>query len=353
MRIVETSIAFLFCIGVAQTFARVTINGVELDNTNALYLQAVRHMKVPFESQSGATWDAGNDVSGKSPAEVQTIVDAIKALETNIRQIEIYDKMKSTPTEMFAFATVAHAKNVVKQRLETVKMMEYFNNDKRYWYHSTTNPPDTNAASWEKGRVRPYFFRQKEGNAFDAIAQLCTPPRKTYGECYGALVACIWWGAHEGMGEAAFNALYPGQALDMARDNSAWRNTTNAIETDILVPGDKLYFKNYNYGEVTNTRYFIKQGWLDRNIIYFYSGENAFFNGDGKYEGLGEGTRNLTKSQMRDLLVEKYNTQLATVIAKLENRGGRYNGMEIVNITPLTAPTKITIESIRRLTHSP
>ena len=255
MKIVQTSIAIFLCMGVVPGYATISINGVQPNNTDAHYLQAVRHMKVPFGSQSGATWEAGNNVVGKTPAEVQAIVIAIRALETDVRQIEIYDRMKSTPTEIFTFGTLAHAKNVVKQRLETVKMMENFNTQQNYWYHTPVNPPSTTAGNWESGARTPFFFRQKDGNASSAITQLCASTTKTYGECYGAISACVWWGAQQGMGDTAFNSLYPSRELNMdfRKSNSSTRNTTPATDTDILVPGDWLYFNNYNYNTIMLT----------------------------------------------------------------------------------------------------
>ena len=127
------------------------------------------------------------------------------------------------PFEVFVFDDIDHAKATVKQRLETIKMMNLFNEgapDSRFFYwRPHTKPPipaDTTADLWEKGQPTNFYFRQKGGTAYEAITQLCDPATVTKGECWGGFVACIWWGASRAMGPLDFNNLYPGdKALDM------------------------------------------------------------------------------------------------------------------------------------------
>ena len=327
---------------------------VDVDDSNQHYLLYVRYMTVPFASQRGAIWTAGNDTTGKTIAQIQAIVNAIKNLETDALQKEIYTKMKACTTEIFAFRNVAQAKSVVLQRLETIRMMKAFNQDSRYTYHSAANPASTTAAAWDKGSRVKFYFRQKTGTATAAITEICSPSTKTYGECLGGIMACVWWGASQGMGQNAFDALYVTSALNMdyknPPGNGSWRkNTTDAAETSVLVPGDWFYFNNYNYNLVIHTQDFYKKGWLNGESIYFWSGENTLYVGGDLNEGLGVVGK--TENQLREELQLNYNTALATVIKEVGKLGGTYKGMEIVEITALKAPEKIKIINLKRVSN--
>ena len=256
--------------------------------------------------------------------------------------------MKATPTEVFAFSGVAHAKAVVLQRLETIKMMEKFNDDFRYTYHDATHPPSTTAGNWEPGPRVKFFFRQKSGSAFTSIGQITAPASKTYGDCTGAIMACVWWGGSRGMLEPGFNGLYAGTtALDMDFETSGAysRNTTAATDSGIHVPGDWLYFKNYNYKRVIDVKGFYKKGWLDGKRIYYWSGENALYVGGDKYEGLGVVAKTL--AEMKAELVNAYNGDLATVITEVGKLGGTFGGLEIKTLTP----EKIEAINVQRVNH--
>lgn len=335
-----------------SVYADVTIEGILVNSNDGHYLKYVRHMTVPFASQSGAAWEAGNDVSGRIPAEVQIIVAAIRTLETSVRQREIFDRMKIAPTETFAFRDIAHAKSTVLQRLETVAMMTNFNLDSRYAYHDKSHPVSTTAAQWEIGSQARYYFRQKSGTAYEAITQLCDPATKTYGECLGAIIACVWWGASRGMGEDSFNSQYSGTAalnMDFRINISPRKNIQVATDASVHVPGDWLYFKNHNYTAVIQIREFYKKGWLDGETIYYWSGENSLYFGADQYEGLGVTSR--TAADMREEIRTAYNRDLATVIDEVGKSGGVYDGIEIKIITREEAETKITTENVLRLTN--
>jgi len=309
-------------------------------------------MIVPFNSQTGAVWSAGNDVTGKTPAEIQTIVDNIKALETDPIQKEIFTRMDSTPNEYFTFQDIAHAKNTVTQRLETRSMMGIFNSSGNYGYakphEDPSIPVSTTASMWEISKPTSFFFRQKSGTAYDAIVQLCDGSSQTKGECWGAITACVWWGASRGMGRDAFNLLYPGVVLDMDINRGSWdRNIRPAGDSSIHVPGDWLYLKSYNYIQAINYEEFNKKGWIDRkNQTYYWSGENSVYFGSGIYEGLGVvGT---TEDQMREELRTNYNADLAQVIAN----EGKLNGVAVTAIQQgQQATDKIQWVNIKRVKH--
>jgi len=360
--------AALFSVHAKVRFV-VSGNYVVMDDSNTNYLNYVRYMTVPFASQSGAAWDAGNDVSGKTDGEIQTIVNNIKALETDPVQQEIYTAMQSCPTEWFTFRSVTHAKNIVLQRLKTIEMMKAFNLDLRYAYHSSSHPPSTTASRWTTGKPTKFFFRQISGTAFAAINELCASTTKTYGECHGAIVACIWWGAAQGMAESPFDTLYPtSTSLNMyyKASNAYARNLAAATDTSTLIPGDWVYFKNFNYTEVVrgqpgsgapseDPHGFYKSGLLDGDTIYYWAGENAMYcgkdeSGNRQFEGLGVQSR--PEGAMKQAVAGAYNADLADVIKKAAKTGGLIGGLEVTEIT--TDPeinSKISIINIKRLTH--
>lgn len=343
----------LFALSSAE--AKLRVGGVEVVNTDEHYLTYVRHMTVPFTSQNGAVWDTGNNVQGKTAAEIQVIVTAIKALETDTRQKEIHARMVATPNEWFVFSDIAHAKATVTQRLETVSMMDIFNSpNSRYKYGRVHDgvPYSTTAALWEKGSGTVFFFRQKGGTAYNAITQLCDGSSVTEGECLGAITACVWWGSSQVMEAEKFNQLYPGtQALNMdfRMSNSHSRNLQSALDSGEShhVPGDRMYLVNHNYNQVIDprNREFYKKGWLlpEKKKTYYWSGENALYFGSGIYEGLG--VEKNTTEEMRETLRQHYNNDLAEVIVN----GGKVNGFLVTALQPRDAATKIIWRSVKRV----
>lgn len=348
--------AFLALVG--PSFGLVKVANVLVTDSNEHYLLYVRHMTVPIAAQNGAVWDAGNDVRGKTAAEIQAIVTAIKAIEADVVLQEIYAKMKDSVREGYDFTSVIHAKATVLQRMQTIDMMRKFNQDKRYYYWEAKHLPSTTAANWEPGPRAKFYFRQKKSTAFESIGQITARGSKTYGDCWGAICACIWWGASRAMLEPGFNGLYPGEkALDMdSYSKSTIRNTILAVDTVNLVPGDWVYFENYNYMKVLNVKEFYskKNGWLTGDPskeVYYAAGENALYLGVRKYGGLGEEFFDLTDVEMRELLRNSYNDDFKKVIKGLEKQGGSYNGLEVKEITDKEAEKKIPIRYVKRLKH--
>ena len=384
-------------------FVEADQTAVAVNATNEHYLRYVRHMTVPIASQTGDVWTAGNDITTKTPEEIEQIVSDIKALEDSIQK-QIFERMQQS-TEDFKFKSIALARNVVIHRLETMAMMQKFNGG--VYGYSRDNPANPGYAStsatayWSPGR-KPnpdFYFFQKNGTAYEAINALCADDARTYGECLGAMFACVWWGASQGMGEAAFNATYPGsRGLDMDIDGrAASPNLWRAQDTNTVVPGDVVYFKNHNYGVFFN---FDDKGYADPRIIelwmpgwsvarrgrnpndptqppllgrdpndiskprdaahaYLFQGENAFYMGieDGlpTYEGLG--VPKVTEEGMRKELQDAYNLDLNHVIAYFKavynptgekNADGSekaitWNGVDVTEMTDEDIREQITL----------
>ena len=342
-------------------FGIVKVGITTVNNTNEHYLLYVRYMKVPEAFQSGTAWDAGNNISGKTAGEIADIVTAIKLLEKDDVCIEIFDKMKAS-TETFAFSNAIHAKEVVRQRLETIAMMFHFNDDARYTYWGwktepsgteTFHEPSTTAGGWVPGSKTPYYFRLKTGLSYAGINNLCAPPpNKTFGECGGAIIACVWWGASRGMGEARFNSQYSAASrLNMDEGQSGSSKWNLKIAEDYIpIPGDMVYFENSNYKDAVNeVSGFNKRGLLGDNLN-FWAGENALYLGRTKYGGLGANAWNLTVDEMRTEMMNAYNRDLKKVIAEAKKHDGHIlNGLKMEDITETTKASLIPIKWLKRV----
>lgn len=349
--------AFFLLVGAQSSFAAIRFgtSTVAVNNSNADYLRYVRYITVPVSDQNGTDWDAGNDTAGKTVEEIQIIVDKIKALETDARLQEIYTSMNAS-TEVFSFSDIAHAQATVLQRQKTIGMMEQFNLTQNYYYTTTIEPVSTSASQWQKGVTTPFYFHQTGGTAYQAIDEICAPATKTYGECLGAIITCVWWGASNALGETKFNQLYPGANalnMDSRQSSSPFSNLSQSMDDSKVVPGDWGYWKNYNYNEAVSQRMFYKKSWLEEDQtkkIYYWSGENALYFGSGLYEGLGVTGSN--EDEMREALRTGYNDDLALVIAGLVPEGGIYNGLEIKTIDAgLDAERKLKFVYVKRPKH--
>lgn len=350
--------------------ATIWVDGVTVDEANpAHYMAYIRYFTVPKSLQTGPVWNGTNET-------------AIKALEGGV-QVQIYTQMRDS-SDVFAFTDTDHATGRVLQRMEIIHKMREFNTTPGlYGYGDPINPtpdnpiPHTTASHWQLGKNTSFYFGQKSGTdggtPYQAITQLCNPPSETYGECFGAMVACLWWGSSQGMGASAFNALYDAP-LNMDSDsNDTWqRNFVTAIDIAHTIPGDWGYWKNHNwtevmragFGEADSRRDFFKtqavirseqkyaatnpaiKRWIDPNTTYYWQGENAIYigrytsNPDGSlntpsasgkpyYDGLGLGvseelghlpdTRPLSNVEIRHELRKVYNLTFKDLIQGLKN----------------------------------
>lgn len=85
--------------------------------------------------------------------------------------------------------------------------------------------------------------------------------------------------------------------MDFKTSGAYSRNTTAATDSGIHVPGDWLYFNNYNYNRVIAVKEFCKKGWLDGKRTYYWSGENALYVGGDKYEGFGVADKTVCRNE--------------------------------------------------------
>ncbi len=303
------------------------------------YLKYVRYMTVPENRQAGLTWHSGDDVSGKTEAEVHAIVLQITALESPLQRI-IFNRMYAgNAGEIYIFANTDVAKANVKMRLLIIDKLKQMNDTKFYYYG---HPKKSDAPEWVPGD-RPEdgaYFQQVNETAYQAAVDLTSGVYHTTGECFGAIVACIWWGASQALGEEKFNLRHPGvTALNMLHTNTWHTHMTNAVDVSpaARIPGDWLYLENWNYGTVKHDDNFKKKKWIDFNSnAYLWSGENCIVigedvNGNILYNGLGGFNNAITEADLRESLRVNYNDDLSTVIA---NEGVIDGGLVVVNIQP-------------------
>lgn len=217
----------------------------------------------------------------------------------------------------FGLKSVAHARRQVIQRIRAMEAIADFNLTQRYWYGATS----TTATLWKKGKRVPFYFQQKAGTPYDAIAQMCNSSAITRGECLGAMYACVWWGTAQAMGPAQFNNFYAGVNplnMDSKVNNSSIRNVVAAPLNNLLVPGDWVYWQNHNYSQVINNPKYKK--YLTKSV-YLWSGENALYVGQNAsnkptYSGLGGGLTGITNADLRRALLENYNADLSPLITR-------------------------------------
>ena len=346
----------------------IVIGGVIVGTSDEDYLNYRRHIAVPSQNQSGPVWESGDNTTEKTAAQVEAIVAAIKQLETDPVCVEIFEKMKSA-NEDFVFNDIDQAKGNVRQRLRTIEQIDMFNSDKNYTYYDSYHPAGTSATDyWITGRKScPARFRQILGTAPQAIASLCSRNTQTYGECQGALFACVWMGARLAMGDPYFDARYPhGLNMDWERNNTPNLNTRVADDTNTLVPGDTVYFKNYNYGELLGSndipnlrpqKFFIWKGLLDSKCSYDAVGENTVYIGRNKFEGLGDRFRKMEEDDIMKGLMWYYNSNFNNLIANASLHGNRirvsYEGyeeeFEVKWLNETNYKACITRETVRRL----
>jgi hypothetical protein len=275
---------------------------VSLDYTNDnQYQKAIKFLTVDPSKQTDPAF-TGNDIA------------KIKALEDPIRK-EIFDKMKAS-TEVFTFNVLQAAIDNFQMRIYTIQHITDMNAGKiKYTYYPREGTPSVESKKWQLGpEKRPYFFQVKDGQtSYAAISDLMATTTK--GECAGAMCACIIWAAARvikaGTGGAdAFDKLHPAGSLNVGfvcGDNDPVANYKGSVEkhrywspdqnSDNVVPGDRVYFKN-------------KDDYLDKckkkNVNGFWQGENAFYVGNNKFSGLGTNADQVNKDDMYKELARNY-----------------------------------------------
>jgi len=353
-----TFVPVLLLMTTQTSFARVRFmpDGLPLEvqyANSSHYLNYIRYVTVPIGFHGHAIWNTHN---------AQSIKDN---LETESVRKEIFQQMEKS-TEWFEFISIDRAMKIFNQRINAVNMMKQFNLDKRYWYHgeddddpNINHATSTNASRWQVGSDEAHFFRQKDisksgGTPYEAIMQLCDPPpRKTYGECQGAMQACIWWGTAQAIDATAFNSKYANLRLTMGTLDTKPKSNIllligSASDTNTLIPGDWVYFRNWNYASIVSDKLkkrLIKEERLQVNVEYLMSGENALYVGGGKFEGLDMGP--YTVREMKLAIANEYNSDLVKVIAEYRNTG--IDGHDVSPMTLDNFETRVTLESLYRI----
>jgi len=271
--------------------------------------------------------------------------------------------------EAFEFDNVLHAQRLVIARLSVIKKMTDFNgNFSDYEYLSLPDHPqaESNSSYWEPNPDNKALFRQKTGNAYDAIIDLNGGIVHSYGECFGATVACVWWGVAQGMtrertnaqAKEVFNSMYPGtNALVMFQneDTSSWFSLVPAVDLDTLIPGDRLAIVNSTYEDAIKCRDFYEKNWIlpPESRMYYWSNLNCIYIGDGKYSGLGK--HDMDFSTIRDQMMSNYNQDLATLQTALSSSAYRYPPTSIFYgpITNANKGSRIYRNKLRRITLPP
>jgi len=337
----------VLCVFPRIALATITIKGTVLTNSNEHYFAYARYLRVPVESQNGDVWDAAND-----RAATELLADA--------KLCQIYDSMFAA-TRTFAFSgdTIADAIQAAQEqftlRSEATSKLNDMNTRKFFWY-TNDKPQAVNwvyKSEWDGYRkVQTPFLHQKANtNADEAIEEVCDGQTEFRGECYGAIVICIWWGQYMALGADRFNAKWPattianGLSVGRVQTNSTYAAKLITRETnasDQGVPGDWFYMRNYNYIDVYEK--FKGNKVLLPSSRYFWQGENVFYTGTAagvkKFEGLGtlppgsndEGP--VTEAQLRTQMRNKYNSHFANIIAWNNNHPAnqqlRVNGQVVL-----------------------
>lgn len=350
--------------------AAIRIGGTTVTTSNVHYLTYSRYWRVPVGNQNGAVWDSGDPagLGGKTAAEIQTIVDNHKnTLETDAWFTAIDSEMMAD-SEVFSFATNTAARQEVGLRKITAQMMGFLNTHRHFWYDQTP-PNETTSAFWayyENGRQ--YWMFQKRGTkASDAIDSITDTATQSSGECYTAMLICIWWGQRQALGVAGFDAKWPSNGstnwshhlvtkyhFDSNAYASKMTRYASGAAGNIHVIGDWDYLKNHNYRDVITDRHL--RAMLAHDAWLPWSGENAFYigtyGGVKKYSGLA--LDNLSESAMRGLLRDAYNDDLEPIIdradGKLDTDGDGHGDLKIVELQNIPADNaKISWVSHKRI----
>jgi hypothetical protein len=279
--------------------AEVVIDGTTVTETPALYQQYIKFLTVPPDKQT-------------DPAFTGADIAKIKALEDATRR-EIWDRMILANPERFAFANLAEAQQIWTMRLTIIADMDKMNQGVIKWryfsYSDATKAVKAGSAKWQNGDFTDFYFKVKAGQtAHAAIKDILAGT--TYGECAGAITACYFDGAATALGQPGFDAIHAAGTLEVGWDGPIDDHMYAPTNAAVLIPGDKIYFKNKS-DYVQRCR--------DRGVSGFWQGENCVYMGADKYAGLGArgpgGAIRLSSAQMRAELKDAYekDTQKAFV----------------------------------------
>jgi len=341
-------LVMVLCIFPHPAYGKIKIGATVLTDSNTHYFTYARHLRVPTENQNGPIWEAGNDLEGKSPEEIAQLRTQTETLTTASLR-ELYDCMYAA-TRTFTFSGISTAQEEFTLRRETLDKLHEMNETQFFWYDN--EKPDADYWIYESERqgrsmVQTDYLRQKLNTAaHEAIEEICDNPEAEFrGECFGAIVICIWWGQYQALEAERFDQKWPattvtnvmsvGNVLHNRGGARAKLLTRETNLTDQGVPGDWFYMRNYNYDAVR--RRFEGSRWLPDGD-YYYQGENALFvgypGGQKKFEGLGAGPS--TEQELRTQLRDAYNEAFSDLIEWNESN-------------PPSRQLRVNGEAVRRL----
>ncbi len=214
-------------------------------------------------------------------------------------------------------------------------------------YYSSSDPPHLDPAYWDQigsaAHFKPKSPLPSGKHASDAIKAIFAPGAHTRLECFSMTVAIEYRAMLTGMGEARFNAMFPGGAgIEISAFSSkpaqqpfvgaagAGRpyKVISVAGTSELLPGDWVYFKNFH-------------DYQSRVPGGFWQGENAIYLGGGKYRGFGVVPQ--TEHDLNQELVNRYNNDALphttkTVADLIADGGGLLKWPVIRPDAPTIAP---------------
>ena len=187
-------------------------------------------------------------------------------------------------------------------------------------YYSNAEPPHLDPAYWDQigsaAHFKPKSPLPSGKHASDAIKAIFAPGAHTRLECFSMTVAIEYRAMLTGVGEARFNAMFPGGAgieISAFSSKPAQQPFVGAVGagrpykvisvtgTSELLPGDWVYFKNFH-------------DYQSRVPGGFWQGENAIYLGGGKYRGFGVVPQ--TEHDLNQELVNRYNNDALPHTAK-------------------------------------
>lgn len=250
--------------------------------------------------------------------------------------------------------------------IDTLKDM-----NSKVWYNYGKGNYRTENPNWGPVHDRsippinlPLFGQLYNHLASADIKSLCTDMKTTYGECYGALIACVWWGSDQAF-EPYFDMNNAPGSLNMGvfmqNGGLGWKYAATDMTT--YVPGDWLYMQNYDYEEVLAHFGVPGGGGAGRPALVdkakcLCSGENCLClkNDNGlRIGGLGgDHYADVSVDTMREGLRRGYNSDLKAVI---DYRVPRYlnsaGGIALVHvISKPEARDVIKIVGVARITNN-
>jgi hypothetical protein len=111
------------------------------------------------------------------------------------------------------------------------------------------------------------------------------------------------------IGQARFDILHPRYSIklgDWRNSDAVMKHLYSATDKRTIIPGDYVYMKNFNYGNLVND---VANKEKTKGKEYYWSGENALYYGIDNYMVVhfgGLGLNNLTEDEMREELKAAY-----------------------------------------------